>query len=164
MTTMTNSPRHTLTLVGDLEMTLVREFNAPRELVFRLYTDPSLISQWWGPRDIPTEVDYMDARTGGSWRYISTGRDGEKFGFRGEYREVVPPEKIVQTFEWEPLAGHISVDTTTFEELEGGRTRMHIHSVFPSREDRDGMIASGMEGGWSESMERLDEVLDSLKA
>lgn len=163
--TMTGSHPHTLELPSDTEMTLTREFDAPRELVFRAYTDPALIPQWWGPRDIPTVVDHMDARTGGRWRYISTGRDGETFGFSGEYREVSPPERIVNTFEFEPLGpGHVAVETTTFEALPGGRTRMHIHSVFPSREDRDGMIENGMEGGWSESMERLDEVLAALEA
>jgi uncharacterized protein YndB with AHSA1/START domain len=105
----------------------------------------------------------MDVRPGGAWRFVSTGTDGSKNAFRGEYREIVPGEKIVQTFEWEPMAGHISIDTATLTDLPGGRTLFTSRSVFSSKEDRDGMIQSGMESGVRETYERLDEVLAGLK-
>jgi uncharacterized protein YndB with AHSA1/START domain len=150
----------TVTLPSDREIVLTRFFNAPRELVFKTLTDPTLIPKWWGPRATTTTVDKMDVRPGGTWRFIHHGPDGE-FGFRGEYREIVPPERVVQTFEFEPMAGHISVETMTLEEVDG-KTKMTTTSVFDSVEDRDGMLNSGMESGASETQERLEELLATL--
>jgi uncharacterized protein YndB with AHSA1/START domain len=148
----------TLTTPADREIRVEREFDAPRDQVFATYTDPELIPQWWGPRDTTTVVDQMDVRPGGSWRFVMRGSDGTESGFRGTYREVTPPERIVQTFEWEPMAGHVSVETATFEDL-GERTRVVTTSIFHTTEERDGMLASGMEGGLNETYDRLDEVL-----
>jgi uncharacterized protein YndB with AHSA1/START domain len=103
----------------------------------------------------------MDVRTGGSWRFITRGPDGSESAFRGSYREVTPPERIVQTFEWEPMAGHVSVETAVFEDL-GDRTRVVTTSLFHTAEERDGMLASGMEGGLNETYARLDELLVRL--
>jgi uncharacterized protein YndB with AHSA1/START domain len=148
----------TIATPADREIRVEREFDAPRDQVFAAYTDPELIPQWWGPRDTTTVVDQMDVRPGGSWRFVMRGSDGTESGFRGTYREVTPPERIVQTFEWEPMAGHVSVETATFEDL-GDRTRVVTTSIFHTTEERDGMLASGMEGGLNETYDRLDEVL-----
>jgi uncharacterized protein YndB with AHSA1/START domain len=159
---VTSSATTKVTLPSDKEILVTREFDAPREVVFKAMTDPKLIPQWWGPRSDKTTVDKMDVRPGGAWRFVSTGPNGT-YAFRGEYREIVPSEKIVQTFEFEPMAGHISVDTATLTDLPGGRTLFTSRSVFSSKEDRDGMIQSGMESGLRETYDRFDEVLASLK-
>jgi uncharacterized protein YndB with AHSA1/START domain len=149
----------TITTQGDREIRIERVFDAPRDKVFSLYTDPALIPEWWGPRDQTTIVDEMDVRAGGSWRFISRSADGSESAFRGAYREVTPPERIVQTFEWEPMPGHVSVETATFEDLGDGRTKVTTVSAFSTTEDRDGMLASGMERGLNETYQRLDELL-----
>jgi uncharacterized protein YndB with AHSA1/START domain len=151
----------TVTTPTDREIRIERVFDAPRERVFALFTDPSLIPEWWGPRETTTIVDVMDVRTGGSWRFVMRNPDGSESGFRGAYREVTPPERIVQTFEWEPMAGHVSVETATFEDL-GDRTKVTTTSIFHTTEERDGMLASGMEGGLNETYARFDELLARL--
>jgi uncharacterized protein YndB with AHSA1/START domain len=148
-----------ITTPNEREIRIEREFDAPRDRVFSVYTDPELIPEWWGPRQYTTEVDYMDVRTGGRWRFVHRGEDGSEIGFQGAYREVSAPERIVQTFEWEGMAGHVSVETATFEDLGDGRTRVTTVSVFHTPEERDGMLGSGMEGGLNETYERLDELL-----
>ncbi len=152
-----------VTLPSDREILITREFDAPRDLVFKAMTDPNLIPRWWGPRGYKATVDKMDVRPGGSYRFVIRDPDGRESGFRGEYREVVPPERIVQTFEWEPMAGHISVETATFTEQEG-RTLLTVRSLFSSKEDRDGMVQSGMEKGLRETHDRLSELLAELRA
>ena len=152
-----------VTLPSDTEILITREFDAPRDLVFNAMTDPDLIPRWWGPRGYTTEVDTMDVRPGGKWRFVHRTPDGTAHGFRGEYREVVPPERIVQTFEYEPMAGHIFVETATFTEHDG-RTLLTVRSVAPSKEDRDGMIQSGMEKGLVETHDRFAELLAELRA
>ncbi len=147
-----------LTTPTDREIVTERVFDAPRERVFATYTDPESIPQWWGPRRMATTVDRMDVRPGGSWRFVMREPDGQETGFKGIYREVTPPERIVQTFEWEGMPGHVIVETVTFEEL-GERTKVTTTSLFHTTEERDGMIASGMEGGLTESHERLAELL-----
>ena len=151
-----------VTRVSDTELRLTREFDAPRELVFKAMTDPALLSRWWGPRRYRTVVDAMDVRPGGKWRMRNIAADGGEHAFRGEYREVVPPERIVMTFEYEPLPGHISVETMTLTERDG-RTLLTVRDQFASKEDLDGMVASGMESGARETYERLDELLAELK-
>ena len=143
---------------GEREIVTERIFDAPRERVYAAYTDPELIVQWWGLRSTTTIVDRLDVRPGGDWRFIERNSDGSETAFRGTYREVTPPERLVHTFEWEGMPGHVLVETVTFEDL-GERTKLITHSLFHTGEERDGMIASGMEGGQSESYERLDELL-----
>jgi uncharacterized protein YndB with AHSA1/START domain len=147
-----------VTTPSDREIVSERVFDAPRERVFAAYTDPELIPQWWGPRGTTTIVDQMDVRPGGAWRFVMHGSDGDDTGFRGTYREVTPPERIVQTFEWEGMPGHVIVDTATFEDL-GGRTKVIVTSLFHTSEERDGMLASGMERGLTETHDRLAELL-----
>ena len=157
----TDARRATVTTPTDREIHTERIFDAPRDVVFAAYTNPDLIPEWWGPHGTTTVVDQMDVRAGGSWRFVTRGPDGGENAFRGTYREIVAPERIVQTFEWEGMPGHVSVETATFEDL-GDKTKMTGVSIFHTPEERDGMIASGMEGGMNETFNRLDEVLERL--
>src|SRR5256714_14722519 len=109
--------------LSDTELQITREFDAPRETVFRALTDATLLPRWWGPRRYKTVVDTMDVRPGGKWRMRNIAADGGEHAFRGEFREITPPERVVWTFEDEPLAGPISVATRTLTE-HGGRTRL----------------------------------------
>ena len=136
----------TVTTPTDREIHIERVFDAPRDRVFAAFTDPELIPEWWGPHGTTTIVDRMDVRAGGSWRFVTRDPDGTEQGFRGTYREVTPPERIVQTWEWEGMPGHVSIETATFEDL-GDRTRMTSVALYHTTEERDGMLASGMERG-----------------
>lgn len=146
---------------GMHEILLLREFNAPRELVFKAFTDPALIPQWWGPRYLTTTVDQMDVKKGGLWRYIQRDGDGNEFAFSGVYHEIVAPERLVFTFEFEGMPGHILLETVTLEEHEG-KTTVKDSSVFQTIEDRDGMLQSGMESGATDSWDRFEELLNTL--
>jgi uncharacterized protein YndB with AHSA1/START domain len=158
-----NQSATTFATPSERELVMERVFDAPRALVFKAYTDPALIPQWWGPRRYTTTIDRLDLQPGGAWRFIQRGPDGEEHAFNGEYREVVPPERLVSTFEYEGMPGHVLLDTATFEELDG-ETRLTTRSVFQSVEDRDGMLESGMEAGATESFDRLAELLLVLAA
>ena len=157
------APTAIVTTPTDREIHIERVFDAPRDRVFATYTDPKLIPEWWGPRSTTTIVDRMDVRSGGSWRFVMRDSDGSESGFRGTYREVSPPDRIVQTFEWEGMPGHVSVETAIFEDL-GDRTKVTTTSIFHTTEERDGMLGSGMEGGMQETYARLDELLARLAA
>jgi uncharacterized protein YndB with AHSA1/START domain len=159
---MTDAP-HILTTPGEREIRIERVFDAPRDVVFATYTDPDLIPEWWGPRDTVAVVEEMDVRTGGDWRFLVRTSDGSETSFRGTYREVDPPNRIVQTFEWQGMPGYVSVETATFEEL-GDRTKVTTTSIFHTAEEREGMLQSGMERGLTETYERLDEVLARVSA
>src|SRR5437660_4556283 len=156
---------HILAEPGKQEFLITREFDAPRELVFKAFTDPKLIPQWWGPRYLSTEVDTMDVRTGGQWRFINRDAEGNEYAFHGVYHQVLAPERVIDTFEFEglPETGHVTLETMKLEELPGGRTRLTIQSVFQSLADRDGMLQSGMEGGVNDTYNRLEELLEKLK-
>ncbi len=147
-----------ITTPAEREIVSERVFDAPRDRVFAAYTDPELIPQWWGPRETTTIVDKMEVTLGGAWRFVHRDEEGNETGFRGTYREVSPPERIVQTFEWEGMPGHVIVETAVFEDL-GNQTRVTATSLFHTTEERDGMLASGMERGLSESHDRLSELL-----
>jgi len=151
----------TVTTPREREIYIEREFDAPRDRVFALFIDPELIPQWWGPRGTTAEVIEMDARTGGDWTFVAHGSDGSQTGFRGTFREVTAPERIVQTFEWDGMPGYVSVDSVEFVELADGRTKMICTSLFHTNEERDGMIGAGMEGGMNETYQRFDELLAS---
>ncbi len=150
---------------GKQEVFITREFDAPRELVFKAYTDPKLYVQWLGPRGYTMKLETFQPKSGGCWRYIHTDPQGNEYGFHGVNHEVLAPERIIDTFEFEglPEKGHVMLETVKFEELPGGRTKVTTQSVFQSVADRDGMIQSGMEHGVVDSHERLDEVLEKLK-
>ena len=157
----TNGKGYSLTTPSDREIVITRVFDAPRDLVFEAHSTCEHLSNWWGPRKYEVADCEVDFRTGGTWR-ITHRAEGEEHVFRGEYREIVRPERITWTFEWMGLPGHVSVDTVTFEETDG-KTLLTTTSVFDSVEDRDGMIQSGMESGLLETWERLDEYLEVLR-
>lgn len=146
------------------EIWIEREFDAPRDLVFKVTTDPTLLVQWWGPRKYTTTVDKADVRSGGQWRFVHHA-DGQEFGFHGVYHEVLAPERVIDTFEWEglPEKGHVILETIRYEQLPNNRTKIKIQQVFQSVADRDGMVASGQKKGMEESYERLDELLATMK-
>ena len=149
---------------GKQEILITREFDAPRELVFKACTDPKLIPQWWGPRYLSTQVDKMDVRPGGEWRFINRNAEGNEFAFHVVYHEVLAPERVIDTFEFEglPETGHVTLETMKLEALSGGRTRLTVQSVFQSVADRDGMLQSGMEEGLNETYDRLAELLKKM--
>ncbi|MDQ3985233.1 MAG: SRPBCC family protein [Actinomycetota bacterium] len=148
---------------SDKEIVMTREFDAPRDLVFEAHTSCEHLSRWWGPRKYEFAKCEIDFRPGGSWRIVHRGPDGEEYAFHGEYREIAPPEQIVWTFEFEGFPGSVSVETLTLEEHDG-RTTLTATSVYNTVEERDGMLQSGMAEGATETMERLDEYLEVLKA
>ena len=152
-----------VTTTGEHEIHAQRWLDAPRERVWQAFTDPELIPQWWGLRSTTTIVDELELRPGGTWRFVQRSDDGSETGFRGEYREIRGPESLTWTFEWEGMPGHISTETVTFTEQDGG-TLVSTASVFDNREDRDGMVESGMEDGMRETYDRLAELLAKVRA
>lgn len=136
-----------------------REFDFPVAEVFRAHTDPDLVGQWLGPRRLRMDIDHYDARTGGTYRYLHTGEDGDSYGFSGAFHTVRENELIIQTFEYDGFPDTVSLEFLRFEDLGGGRTRLVGHSVYPTQEARDGMAASGMEEGMQQGYERLEELL-----
>ena len=162
MTSTGNQTRHHETqIVSDPDVPLVRivrEFDAPPDKVFRAHTDPDLLVQWLGPRNLTMTIDQYDCRTGGSYRYIHS-RDGEDYGFHGSFHEVRPNELIVQTFTFEGMPDGVALEKMVLEDIGDGRTRLTATSLVDSFADRDAFVASGMEAGVIEGYERLDDVL-----
>jgi uncharacterized protein YndB with AHSA1/START domain len=157
MTTST----HQTEIIADREVPLVRivrEFDAPREKVFRAHTDPALVVQWLGPRNTEMRIDHYDCRTGGSWRFLHLS-DGEEYGFHGCFHEVRPSELIVQTFTFEGFPDGVALERLVLEDIGNGRTRLTATSLVDSFEGRDAFLASGMDTGVREGYERLDELL-----
>ena len=140
-----------------------REFDAPRELLFRAFTEPDLLVEWLGPRKYAMKVDRYEVRDGGTWRYTHTDADGNEFGFHGVFHGTPSPDGMVQTFEFEGAPGHVQLDTATFEARDR-TTVLHVNSVFQSVEARDAMYESGMADGMREGFERLDDLLAKLAA
>ena len=150
----------TTVYVDGLQLVYERVFDAPRELVWKVMTDPARITKWWGPRGYTTTVVEMDVRVGGRWRFINHTTGGEDVPFTGEYLEVVPPERVRQTFivDIPGLSDHVGLETMTLEDL-GGRTRMVARSVFTTIEELEGAMATGMVGGALETYDRLAEEI-----
>ena len=161
---MTNQTK-VIAEAGKQELFITREFDAPREMVFKAFEDPELLKLWLGPRDMTMKIDYLDNKSGGAYRFIHCNATGTEFSFNGVIHEVTAPERMIRTFEFEglPERGHVSLETATFEELPNGRTKLTIHSVFKSVMDRDGMVASGMERGVVDSHQRLDDLFINMK-
>jgi len=149
---------------GQQELFITREFDAPRDLVFRAFTDPNLFVQWLGPRGYKMTLETFEPKSGGRYRYIHKDLEGNDYGFHGVFHEI-SLERMIQTFEFEglPEPGHVSLDSMYLEKLPDGRTKITVHSVFQSVSDRDGMIQSGMERGVNDGYERLDELLEKLQ-
>ena len=139
-----------------------REFDAPRDLVFKAYTDPELLVQWLGPRKYKMTVESWDVRDGGKWRYVNSDDDGNAWGFHGVFHGDQTPDGMLQTFEFEGSPGNVSLESLVFED-EDGKTVIRNHSVHQSVQARDAMIESGMEGGVNEGFDRLDELISKLR-
>ncbi|MGE5123934.1 MAG: SRPBCC domain-containing protein [Acidobacteriaceae bacterium] len=146
---------------GSYELVVTHRYEAPIDLVYKIFTDPKEIPNWWGPRDLSTTVERMDVRPGGSWRFIQRDAKGGTFPFNGVYHTVTPNKLIISTFEWEGMKDHVILETTRFEE-HAGQTVVTQQDVFQSVMDRDGMIQSDMEIGIIESDERFKEILARL--
>ncbi len=149
-----------ITTPSDREIRVERVFNAPRDRVWRAFTDPELVAQWWG-RGNKLVVERMEVERGGHWRFVEHSPEGVH-GFEGRCREVTPPERLVQTFEWDGMPGYVAVNTATFEDLGGSHTKVVTTSLFHTTEERDGMLSSGMEQGLNQSYAALDVLLARL--
>jgi uncharacterized protein YndB with AHSA1/START domain len=163
MTTAADAPvttRATLTIPSDREIRMERIFNAPRERVWRAMTDPALVVQWWG-RGNKLVIERNEVERGGHWRYVEHAPEGIH-GFEGRYREVVPPERVVRTFEWDGMPGYVIIEHATLEDLGDGRTRLVSTSLFYSTDERDGMLNSGMAEGANQSYAALDRLLATM--
>jgi len=147
-----------VTTPGEREIHIERIFDAPRERVWQAFTDPTQVAQWWG-RGNRLDIERLEVERGGHWRFVEHAPDGSAHGFEGRFREVTPPERLVQTFEWDGMPGYVAVNTAVFEDLGDGRTKVVTTSLFHTREERDGMVESGMEGGLNQSYEALDRLL-----
>jgi uncharacterized protein YndB with AHSA1/START domain len=146
-----------VTTPADREIRSERIFNASRSRVWRALTDPKLVPEWWG-RGNKLVVERMELHRGGHWRFVEHSPDGTH-GFEGRYREVLPEERVVQTFEWDGMPGHVVVETMTLEDLGDGRTKLVTISLFHTTEERDGMLHAGMEQGRNQSYAALDALL-----
>lgn len=146
---------------GRQDIVITRIFDASPQTVFEAITNPALIPAWWGPKEFDTRVDHMTPQHGGRWRFVHVDPEGNEYAFRGVYHDVITPERVVQTFEFEGAPGHVALETLTLEDL-GGRTRFVTQQLHPSIEARDAMVASGMEAGVRDTYDRLAEVLRGL--
>lgn len=149
-----------VTTPSDREIRTERVFNAPRALVWQAFTTPEMVSQWWG-RGNKLVIERLEVKRGGHWRFVEHGPEGVN-GFEGRFREVTPIERVVQTFEWDGMPGHTILQTLELEDLGDNRTRIVTLSLFFTTEERDGMLAAGMEGGMNESYAALDTLLATL--
>lgn len=159
-TTTQPTRKMTLTTPAPREIRTERVVDASRDRVWRAFTEPKLIAQWWG-RGNKLVIERFELQRGGHWRFVEHARDGES-GFEGRFREVTPQDRIVQTFEWDGMPGHVIIETVEFEELGDGRTRIVNLSQFHTPEERDGFLQSGFEGGMNESYAALDRLLATL--
>lgn len=149
---------------GKQELFIIREFDGPREFVFRAFSEPELLLQWMGPKEMETTIDKLNNQSHGSWRFSHKDTSGMLHTFNGVIHEVCEPERIIRTFEYEgmPFRGHVSLEFLNFENLDGERSKISIQVIYKSVEDRDGHIQSGMESGVVDSHERLDVLLKSM--
>ena len=152
----------TVTLPADNQILIAREFDAPRHLVYKAWTTPELVMQWWSGRQGEMTLAEIDLRVGGKWRYVMTAQGGVEIAFNGEYREIVPNERIVNTEVFEAMPGDPALNVVTFTEVDG-HTRLELLVECETKEARDGIMASGMEVGMQEQMDLLEELAISLR-
>jgi uncharacterized protein YndB with AHSA1/START domain len=145
------------------EIVITRIFDAPRALVYQVFTEAQYVPQWWAPGSVTTRVDTFDVRPGGRWRVVQRDAEGKEYVFSGVYQEVVPPERLVYTFEFEDMPGHIVVETVILEAQGDAQTLMTVSDVYQSVEDLEGMLGTGMEEGAIESYDRLSRLLEALQ-
>ena len=146
---------------GKQTTVITQIFDAPRDLVWKIYTDPKLLSKWWGPKILETNIEQMEVKTGGSWRVVQKDTEGNEFAFHGVYHDV-KPYNLTRTMEWEGMPGHVLLETVKMEEING-KTKVTDINVFQSVEDRDGMVETGMKRGVDESYERFVMLLKEFK-
>jgi uncharacterized protein YndB with AHSA1/START domain len=158
---MASSASATVTLPADDQILITREFDAPRELVWRAYTEPELVRRWWHANRGEMTVCDIDLRVGGGWRYVMVTPDGVEVAFHGEYREVVPHDRIVSTEVYEAVPDAEAVDTIEFTEA-GGRTTITLLVQHQRKEHRDMHVESGMEDGLQDALDLLEQVARSL--
>jgi uncharacterized protein YndB with AHSA1/START domain len=162
MTPATSTGTAKVTLPTDEQILITREFNAPRHLVYKAYTTPELVERWWSGRRGKVTSAEIDLRVGGMWRYVMVaGEGGFEVAFHGEFREIVPDERLVTTEVYEGYPDAAALDTVTFTEVDG-RTTLAILVQHETKEHRDAHINSGMEGGMQEALDRLEEVAVTL--
>ena len=159
---MTSSGTATVTLPGDEQILITREFDAPRHLVYRAWTEPELVKRWWSGERGEMTIAEIDLRVGGGWRYVMVTDEGFEVAFHGEYREIVPNERIVSTEVYEGMPEGEALNTVTFTEMDG-RTTVTVLVEHASKEARDAHIDSGMEIGMQEGMDLLEQVAVSLR-
>lgn len=170
MTTPTNDPNihgtgaagtPTISTPTDRDIRVEREFNASRERVWRALTEPELVAQWWGPNGSTVVVERLEVVRGGRWRFVEQSARGAD-GFEGRYREVTPPERLVRSFEWDGMPGHVMIETMSLDELPDGRTRLVTTLLCHTTAERDGMLHSGMQPALTLSYAALDRVLAAM--
>jgi uncharacterized protein YndB with AHSA1/START domain len=144
----------------NLEVHAERVYKATPEQLYDAYTDPDKIVQWWGPAKYKMIIDKMDVRVGGVWRFLHEEADGTQYAFNGVYKELDRPNKIVDSFEFEGMPGHVLIETATFESQPDGTTKLTATSRYENLEDLEGMVATGMEGGLTEGQERLARLVE----
>jgi uncharacterized protein YndB with AHSA1/START domain len=159
---VTSSGTAVVTLPTDTQILITRAFDAPKHLVYKAWSTPELIKRWWSGDRGEVTIAEVDLRVGGRWRYVMTANGGFEVAFHGEYREIVPNERVVSTEIYEGMPEAEAVVTNTFTEKDG-RTTLTILMQLPSKEDRDAVISSGMEGGMQEAMDHLEQVAVSLR-
>ncbi len=157
MSMLNNKREMIIVASGDLEIEIESIVNVPIEYVYKAHTSAELIPKWWGPAKYETTVEEMDVTPGGKWRYVQKDKDGNVHVFFGEFLDIQPFEKIVWTFRYEPYPD-VAEETINFIKLNENQTKIKIRSVFPSKESRDGKLQSGMETGYSESLDRLEKI------
>ena len=160
--TVTSSETATVTLPNDDQILITREFDAPKHLVYKAWTTPDLIKRWWSGNRGKTTIAEIDLRVGGAWRCVMVTDDGFEVAFHGEYREIVPNERIVSTEVYEGAPGAEALNTVTFEEEEG-RTTLRVLIEYASKEARDAHVNSGMEVGMQEGLDLLEQIAVSLR-
>jgi uncharacterized protein YndB with AHSA1/START domain len=159
---VTSSGTATVTLPTDEQILITREFDAPKELVYKAFTTPELVKRWWNAKRGEVTVAEIDLRVGGTWRYVMVADGGFEVAFHGEYREIVPNERIVSTEVYEGMPDAEAVNTATFTEVDG-RTTLTILVQHTSKEHRDAHIESGMEAGMQDAFDLLEQVAVSLR-
>jgi len=163
---MTSSGTAKVTLPADDQILITREFDAPRHLVYKAWTTPELVKRWWHANRGEVMSAEIDLRVGGTWRYVGESPDGQGVAFHGEYRELVPNERIVSTEAYEGVPdadANATLNTLTLAELDDGRTLLTVLVHAPSKEVRDAIIASGMEAGMQDALDLLEQVAVSLR-
>jgi uncharacterized protein YndB with AHSA1/START domain len=162
MVAMVTSGSAVVTLPTDTQILITRDFDAPPHLVYKAWTTPELIKRWWSGDRGQMTIAEVDLRVGGTWRYVMTAHGGFEVAFHGEYREIVPDQRIVNTEVYEAMPDGEALSTTTFIEVDG-RTRLELLMELATQEERDMVIKSGMETGVQEQMNHLEEIATSLR-